>query len=74
MILETLAAAYAEAGRFPEALQAARKALDFAVEQKNPVMVEAIRAQMRLYGAGIPLRLKPQQPARSSLSSPGMVW
>ncbi len=34
-VLDALAAAYAEAGRFPEALTAARKALDLAVQQNN---------------------------------------
>ena len=34
-ILGTLAAAYAEAGRFPEAVQTARKALELATQQNK---------------------------------------
>ena len=34
-ILDTLAAAYAEAGQFPEAIKTARQALDLSVAQNN---------------------------------------
>ena len=58
-ILGTLAAAYAEAGRFPEALQAAHKAIELAEQQNSPALVESIRAKVRLYPSGIPCRESP---------------
>ena len=54
MILDTLAAAYAEAGRFSEAVQTARKALELAAEQNHPAVVESIRAKIPLYQSGSP--------------------
>ena len=55
-ILGTLAAAYAEAGRFAEAVAAARHALDLAAAQTNSAQVELLRAHVRLYQAGSPFR------------------
>ncbi len=55
-VLDTLAAAYAEAGRFPEAMTIARKALDLAARQKKQAVVEALRARIALYEAGKPYR------------------
>ena len=55
-VLDTLAAAYAEAGWFPEALAAARKALELAVEQHNPAVAEAIRGRLALYETARPYR------------------
>ena len=62
-ILDTLSAAYAEAGRFPEALAAARKALEIAVQQNNRPLVDALRAHIALYEAGRPYH---QTPAAST--------
>ena len=55
-VLGTLAAAYAEAGRFPEALQTARKALDLATHQNKPRLAESLRAKIWLYESGTPYR------------------
>ncbi len=44
--LDALAAAYAEAGRFPEALATARKALDFAVQQHDQPLASALQARI----------------------------
>jgi tetratricopeptide (TPR) repeat protein len=55
-ILETLAAAYAEAGRFPAAVTSARQALELAVRQNNHREVESLQAQIGLYRAGTPFR------------------
>jgi protein O-mannosyl-transferase len=52
--LGTLAAAYAEAGRFPEAVQTARRAADLAARQKKPDLAESIKAKIVLYEAGKP--------------------
>jgi tetratricopeptide (TPR) repeat protein len=53
-ILTTLAAAYAEAGRFSEATKSAQRALQLAEKQSNIALANAIRSQMKLYQAGIP--------------------
>jgi tetratricopeptide (TPR) repeat protein len=53
-ILDVLAAAYAEAGWFPEAVATARKALQLAVQQKASVLADALRARLALYEAGRP--------------------
>jgi Flp pilus assembly protein TadD len=55
-ILGTLAAAYAEAGRFPEATTTAQRALELASTQTNNPQVPTLRARIRLYQARIPFR------------------
>jgi protein O-mannosyl-transferase len=50
-LLDTLAAALAEAGRWDEAVQTAQKALKLAVELKKPAQAESIKARRRLYEA-----------------------
>jgi tetratricopeptide (TPR) repeat protein len=55
-VLDTLAAAYAEAGRFPEALRAARHALDLATQQHDQPLADVLRSRIRLYEAGKPYR------------------
>jgi Flp pilus assembly protein TadD len=55
-IIGTLAAAYAEAGRFPEAVTTARQALQLATGQTSPAAVDALRTQIGLYQAGLPFR------------------
>jgi tetratricopeptide (TPR) repeat protein len=52
----TLAAAYAEAGRFPEATAAAERALRIAIAQGKPERAERLRTQVALYKAGTPYR------------------
>ena len=54
--VDTLAAAYAEAGRFPEALTAARKALQLAKRQDDQALAKALQARIALYEAGKPYR------------------
>jgi tetratricopeptide (TPR) repeat protein len=56
LILGTLAAAYAEAGRFPEAVATAKRALDSATTQANAAQVEMLRKRLALYQAGSPFR------------------
>jgi tetratricopeptide (TPR) repeat protein len=58
-VLDTLAAAQAEAARFPEALATARQALDRAVGQKEKALAEALRRRIALYAAGRPYRQSP---------------
>jgi Flp pilus assembly protein TadD len=50
----TLAAAYAEAGRFAEAITTARRALQLATGQNNATLAAALEAELKLYQAGIP--------------------
>ena len=52
VILDTLAAAYAEAGRFPEAIEAARGGLAEATRRMAQPLVEALKARIALYEAG----------------------
>jgi tetratricopeptide (TPR) repeat protein len=50
--LDTLAAAYAEAGRFPEAAQTARRALSIA----SRPLADGLKARLALYETGRPFR------------------
>jgi tetratricopeptide (TPR) repeat protein len=54
--LDTLAAAYAEAGHFFQAVETARKALVLAKQQKQQLLVHSLRARIALYEAGKPFR------------------
>jgi tetratricopeptide (TPR) repeat protein len=55
-ILDTLAVAFAEASRFPEAVQTARRALALAAEQNQQPLAEALKARIALYEAKTPFR------------------
>jgi tetratricopeptide (TPR) repeat protein len=57
VFLGTLAAAYAEAGRFPEAVQTGQRALQLAEAQSNSALAGELREQMKLYQAGRPYHL-----------------
>lgn len=52
--LDTMAAAYAEMGRFSDALDAAQRALGLA--RDNVLLAEAIRGRIKLYRGGTPYR------------------
>ncbi len=58
-ILDTLAAAYAEAGQFGEAVKTAGQALSLPATQNNPPLAEAIQNRLKLYEAGSPYHEKP---------------
>jgi tetratricopeptide (TPR) repeat protein len=55
-ILDTAAAAYAEAKRFPEAVQAERRALELAIQRKQQLLTKAFQDRVALYEARTPLR------------------
>jgi protein O-mannosyl-transferase len=55
LVLRTLAAAYAEAGRYPEAVATARRALALALDQKNTLLARMLPRQIELYQAGTPM-------------------
>ncbi len=57
LALDCLAAAYAEAGRFPEAITTARRALAVAIEQNKRALASEVRARIALYEARKPFRL-----------------
>jgi superkiller protein 3 len=53
-ILDTLAAAYAVAGRYPEAVATARRALSLAAIQNNQPLAGALQTQLKLFEANTP--------------------
>jgi tetratricopeptide (TPR) repeat protein len=57
--LATLAAAYAEAGRFDEAVRTAKEATDLAAARHLTNLVAEIESQLRRYQQGKPYRLNP---------------
>jgi tetratricopeptide (TPR) repeat protein len=61
-VLCTLAAAYAETGRFPEAIETAQRALHLAEAQSNTTLAGALQSQLKLYQAGIPSHGTEQAP------------
>lgn len=52
--LDVLAAAYAAAGRYPEAVQSARRAMDLAAAAGNSGLAQEIQSRLTLYEAGRP--------------------
>ena len=66
-MLDTLAAAYAETGQFPAAVDAAQRAL--ALAQNNTPLAETLRQQIKLFQAGSPLHDVPQTAAASVQSA-----
>jgi Flp pilus assembly protein TadD len=56
LILRTLAAAYAEAGRFPEAVLTAKQALALAVTQSNTGLTNVLQTEIELYQTNSPCR------------------
>jgi tetratricopeptide (TPR) repeat protein len=61
-ILDTLAAAYAEAGQLSKALATARKALELAIQQNHRDLAKVLRTRIALYEAGKPYRQMPSAP------------
>jgi hypothetical protein len=56
MIHKVLAAAYAENGRFGEAIETAQRGADLAISQGNPALAAEIESNIALYQSGRPLR------------------
>jgi tetratricopeptide (TPR) repeat protein len=57
IILRTLAAALAEAGKFPEAVETAQRALHLAEAQSKTSLAGEIHSELKLYQAGQPFHL-----------------
>jgi protein O-mannosyl-transferase len=68
VILCTLAAACAEAGRFPEAVATAQRALQLAEAQSNQALADDLRLELHLYQARTPFH--GPEPASSAHASP----
>ena len=65
-MLDTLAAAYAEAGRFVDAIEVAQHAIVLAATQGNAALAEALRSRIKLYEAGSPFHdVRPSAGART---------
>ena len=56
MIFRTLAAAYAETGRFADAIAAANKGLELAIRQKDAGLRDELERNIKVYQAGAPYR------------------
>ena len=70
LVLETLATAYAETGRFSEAVAAAERAQQLAAEQGNAAQADVLVRQIKLYQAGTPYRDANMHLAPTSLVRP----
>ena len=57
-VLNILAAAYAESGRYPEAVKLARQAAALSIKLQRPALAEALAARATLYESGTPYRDK----------------
>jgi len=61
-VLCTLAAAYAETGRYPEAVETAQRAMQLAEAQSNATLAGTLQSQLKFYQAGIPFHGTEQAP------------
>jgi tetratricopeptide (TPR) repeat protein len=57
-LLSTLAAAYAETGRFDKAVELEKRATDLATQQGNAALAATLRARLELLQAKTPIRQK----------------
>jgi Flp pilus assembly protein TadD len=55
-LIATLAAAYAEAGQFTQAIETARRALQLATAQNRTALGNRVQAEIASYQAGSPYR------------------
>jgi protein O-mannosyl-transferase len=62
LVMSTLAAAYAETGRFAEAVGAARQAIELAVSNRDMRATEMLRTQMKFYEAKSPYHERSNPP------------
>jgi tetratricopeptide (TPR) repeat protein len=56
IVLRTLAAGYAESGRFSEAIETAQQALQLAIAQGNAALTEDLQLNIANYRRNLPLR------------------
>ncbi len=62
-IAGTLAVAYAESGRFSEAVAESLRARDLAQMQTNSTLVRSLEERLKLFRAGLPFREPPLHPS-----------
>ena len=58
-ILDTLSAAYAEAGRFPNAIEVEQQAITVATQQGKTALTDTLKAHLTRYESDAPLREPP---------------
>jgi tetratricopeptide (TPR) repeat protein len=63
LFLRALAAAYAESGNFPKAIETGQRALQLATTQKMTGVVKALRNELALYELELPYRETPNSAA-----------
>jgi tetratricopeptide (TPR) repeat protein len=59
--LDTLAITYAAAGKFPQAIETAQKAIDIAISTNNTELAKEIAAHLKLYKESKPYTDPPSQ-------------
>jgi hypothetical protein len=57
MIYKVLAAAYAEKGRFADAVETAQRGAELAANQGNTALAAELQSNIALYQSGTPLRV-----------------
>jgi tetratricopeptide (TPR) repeat protein len=67
-VLGTLAAAYAEAGRFSEAVETSHRAVAQATQQQTEPLAKTLKARIELYEKRIPFRIAALQPLPGPLN------
>ena len=58
-ILDTVSAAYAEAGRFPDAIEVEQEAIKVATQQGKTALTDTLKAHLTRYESNAPLREPP---------------
>jgi tetratricopeptide (TPR) repeat protein len=58
-VLDTLSAAYAEAGRFPDAIDTEQQAISIAVQQGNTRQADMLKDHLSAFTRNLPLRVIP---------------
>jgi Flp pilus assembly protein TadD len=66
-ILDTLAAAYAESGQFPQAVTAAKSAVAMALSDRNSEVADQIKSRLQWYEMGFPYRDNTQRAIRRAV-------
>ena len=56
MVFRVLAAAYAEIGQYPKAIETATEGAQRAETEGQPALAQLLQADLMLYQQGIPLR------------------
>jgi Flp pilus assembly protein TadD len=70
IILHTLTAAFAQAGRFPEAIETAQQALRLVGSQSDRALASQLEVELKLYHAGKPFPFPEQTNAAGNQAVP----